>query len=265
MQKRKNQQRNGEQGSALVYILIAIALLAALTIAFMNPSTNQTSSQNAYRAVSEIQSQVDFIRAAVQECVLRASFGNGQVAGDVGITNTAAGDDPGANKLYPIRPNSPYLTAPVAANRNVENLRCPSDPGDDPDHAPIFGGASGRFMPQPPALFSAWQWYNGADGVFFWTETSNTDPYLDTVLEKLNSEYAVCEADVIDASGGAEFLDEDNTLTCPNGSRCFRVWLLADTNNSGTGNVEDGDSDAQAAHYPTPDAAETAATCDVNP
>lgn len=260
--------RCGEAGSALVYILIAIALLAALTMAFMNSSSNTTSSQNSYRAVSEIKSQVDFIRAAVDECVLRASFGNGQVAGDININNTSSGTDPGANKLYPIDPGSLYFTSatvgPTIGTRWVRDIRCPSDPGDNVNHAPIFGGATGRFMPQPPPLFGDWQWYNGPDGVFFWTETTNTDPYLDTVLQKLNDEYAVCEADTIDASGSAENLDQDGTLQCPSGSRCFRVWLKADMLN-GSGDVEDGDTDPEAANFPTPDADETGASCDIVP
>jgi len=254
--------RSNEAGSALVYILIAIALLAALTISFMNPSSNQTSSQNTFRAVSEIESQIEYIRSAVQECVLRSSIG-GTVAGDNTIDNTSTGTDPGASFVYPLAPNSTHLAAPVATNRNVSNLRCPSDPGDSNNHGAIFGGASGKFLPPSPSLFNNWKWYNGTDGVFFWIDTSATDAFIGTVLTKLNEKFSVCEADVIDATGGAEFLDEDSTLTCPNGSRCFRVWMVTDTTNGG-GNVEDGSSDPQAAHYPTPvDAAEAA--CDINP
>ncbi|MCB9991948.1 MAG: hypothetical protein H6867_11380 [Rhodospirillales bacterium] len=253
---------SNEAGSALVYILIAIALLAALTVAFMNPSSNQTASQNTFRAVSEIKSQVDFIRAAVQECVLRSSFGNAQVAGDATVDNTVTGTDPGANRLYPLAPNSGHLAAPVATDIKVKNLRCPSDPGDNPDHAPIFGGTSGKFMPPPPPLFGDWQWYNGRDGVFFWTETTNSDAYIDTVMEKLNADYATCEVDTIDATGGAEALDEAGTVTCANGAKCFRVWMIADTTR-GAGAVEDGEADNEAAHFPSPDADETAAGCDV--
>ena len=244
-----------ESGSALVYILIAIALLAALTVAFMNPSSNQTSSQNTFRTVSELQSQIDFVRSAVQECILIYS------GGDIGITNTAAGDDPGASKFYPIKPNSAYFAA-AAANRNVESLRCPGNPGDDPNHISIFGGSSGKFMPPSPNLFGDWQWYNGADGVFFWIETSATDAYIDTVLEKINESYGVCEVDTVDASGGAQSMDEDATVSCTAGSKCLRVWMVADRTR-GAGNVEDGLNDNQAAHYPTPDGAETAAVCDV--
>ncbi|HRC26074.1 MAG TPA: hypothetical protein PKX87_01435, partial [Alphaproteobacteria bacterium] len=59
-----------QKGSALVYILIAIALLAALTVTFMEPSSQQTTSQNAYKLASDIKAQADFITSSVQECVL---------------------------------------------------------------------------------------------------------------------------------------------------------------------------------------------------
>jgi len=234
--------RVAEKGSALVYILIAIALLAALTMAFMNPSSNQATSQNTFKTVSELQSQVEFIRSAVQECVLNTP------GGDIGISNAAAGNDPGAGKIYPLNPDSAYFAAP-AGNRKIENLRCPGNPGDNANHAAIFGGNSGKFMPPPPALFGDWQWYNGADGVFFWIETTNSDAFLDTVLEKLEAEFAPCEADVIDATGGAKDLDEDATVSCTAGSKCFRIWMVADTQR-GAGAVESGSNDAQAAHYP---------------
>jgi hypothetical protein len=117
-------------------------------------------------------------------------------------------------------------------------------------------------LPPPPNLFSDWRWYNGTDGVFFWIETTATDAFIDTVLEKLNEDYGVCEVDTIDATGGAEFLDEDATVSCPDGGKCLRVWIVADRTRGG-GNVEDGISDNQAANYPTPDAAEVAAGCDV--
>lgn len=219
-----------ERGSALIYILIAIALLAALTVAFMEPSSQQGTNQNQFKAVSEISSQVEFIRAAVQECVL--SFPEG----DDSISTT--GDEPDANEAYPINPNSThYTTATIgpAGNRNVSGLRCSGNPGCNDDtppvcdnnHAPIFTGASGKFMPPPPALFGPWQWYNDTDGVFFWIATDKSDAYLRSALEKLDEQYDECEVDVIDATAAdVALVSNDASVKCDSGSLCFRVHMI---------------------------------------
>lgn len=220
-----NTYNHSERGSALVYILIAIALLAALTVSFMQPSSQQGTSQNTFRTVSDISSQVEFIRSAVQECVLTFPTGDDSIS-------TAPSDEPNANEAYPINPNSDHfvgVTPGQSGNRNVAGLRCP---GNHPDatlnnHAPIFSAATGKFMPPPPPLFGPWQWYNDTDGVFFWIATSKTDAYLKSALDKLDEEYAECEADVITTSGADRSLvSDDATIVCPNGSLCFRIHMI---------------------------------------
>ena len=214
-----------ERGSALIYILVAIALLAALTVAFMEPSSQQGQSQNTFKTVSDISSQVEFIRSAVQECVLTYP------AGDDTISVT--GDEANANESYPIKPSSTHYTGATigpAANRNVAGIRCPGNPGNDKNHAPIFTAASGKFMPPPTALFEPWQWYNNTDGVFFWIETKKSDAYLSSALEKLDAEYAGCETDVVDATSGDQNLVSDEpSIICPSGSLCFRVHMITNS------------------------------------
>lgn len=216
---------SGQTGSALVYILIAIALLAALTVTFMEPSSQQTSSQNTYKLASDLKAQADFITSSVQECVLSWR------GGDITIDATPTGSDPGASKIYPINPDSTHFTAATpgrAGNRKVSGLRCPGNPGDDHDHAPLFSGISSKFMPPPPDLFEDWQWYNGTDGVFFWTQTAKTDPYIQTALTKVDEMFSDCEADIIDATGGIVKLDSPasgEVVECPNGYTCFRIRM----------------------------------------
>lgn len=229
--------RARERGSALVYILIAIALLAALTVSFMEPSSQQGTSQNTFRTVSDISSQVEFIRSAVQECVLTYQTGDNDI-----LTNTNAPNEPNANIIYPINPMSGRFTGATlgpASSRAVSGLRCPGNPGcdysSDPpvcsnEHTPIFTGSSGKFMPPPPALFGPWQWYNNADGIFFWIATNKTDAYLRSALEKLDDEYEECEADLIDAAlADRSLASDDASLVCPQGSLCFRVRMITRT------------------------------------
>ena len=239
------EQRASETGSALVYILIAIALLAALTVSFMEPSSQQTSSQNTFKTVAGLQGQIDTIRSSIQECVLL--FPNG----DSTIDTSGGGSDPGADDTFPIKPNSTHLPdsgTPAddyrADNRNVEHIRCPGDnEGLPAEHAKIFGGGSGKFMPPPPDLVDPWQYYNGTDGVYFWTQTDKSDAFILSALEKLDEKFAECEADVVNAAGGAVDLDSAATpeTQCPAGNVCFRVRMLINEPDAEYNGDSDGD------------------------
>lgn len=202
-----------ERGSALVYILIAIALLAALTVTFMEPSSQQATSQNTFETVSEVGTQVNFIRSSIQECVLSYPGGD---SGRMGAVNHA----------YPFNPTSTYLTSPDALSL-VRHIRCPGNPGNSANHADIFAAASGKFMPPPPTMFSEWYYHSGVEGVFFVTATAKTDAFLLTALQKLDDQFSRCEADVIVAGGSA--VDLTNTpgeVQCPANNTCMRVWVL---------------------------------------
>jgi len=223
-----------ESGSALVYILIAIALLAALTVSFMRPSSQQTTAQSGFNTVTDLKSQVAYIRSTIQECVLTYHEGE---AGLIGTPNFP----------YPINPSSTYLTSP-AANDEVGNIKCPGNPGDaaaDPKlHTAIFGGKSGKFMPPAPELFENWVYSNTSDGVFFYTRTDKSDAFLQSAMQKLDDEFSECEADIIDASGGVVELTSAAGVAdpkCPAGNTCFRVWVLMDNTVAHFNGDTDGD------------------------
>ena len=239
--QKKSEAYSSQKGSALIYILVAIALLAALTASFMRPSSQQTSAQSGFKAVSELKSQIAFIRSSIQECVLKYPSGDRGVSGTAGLLGTP-------NTPYPINPSSTYLTSP-SANDEVSNISCPRNPWTSTDQASIFAGRSGKFLPPPPNLFDAWEYYSGVNGVFFYTQTDKTDAFLQGALAKLDEEYSECEADVIDATGGEIELTSTATADdpkCPNGSTCFRVWIISQASA-----VYNGDADGE----------ETAASC----
>lgn len=225
--------RSSQNGSALVYILIAIALVAAITATFMDNSGQQVSSQNTFNVATDLKSQIDFIRSGIQECVLTYPDGDKTTA-YAALTAT--------NQPYPLNPKDNYLVDPSADNQ-VSSLRCPGNPGDSNDHAAIFGGASGKFLPPSPKLFTKWYYQNNADGVFIVTLTDKTDAYLKTALAKLDEQFTECEADIIDATGGQEFLVSDNSDWCPAGYVCFRVWSVINPTAVYNGDV-DGDEAA---------------------
>lgn len=227
----KDISRSTAKGSALIYILIAVALLAALTVSLMEPSSQQTQSQSSTNLVTEISSQTNFITTAISECVLSHPDQDSE------LTTTEQQNPP-----YPINPVDPYFDAqsadPLSDSENtVENIRCPGNPGgtgsDNQDHTRIFGGASGKFLPPPPNLFTDWEYYNGADGVYIITTSDKTDPFITSALEKLDAKYSNCEGEVIDRrSGGDLSITTDTTpgdtgvRACPGGSICFRYWII---------------------------------------
>lgn len=206
-----------QSGSALIYILVAIALLAALTASFMRSPSQQASSQNIVTAVSDLKSQADFIRSAIQECILIYPGGDQATPGKV------LGNHP-----YPINPSSTYFSDP-ADEDYAREVRCPGNPGTSTEHSRIFGVRTGKSLPPPPNLFEDWNYYSGTDGIFFYTRTSKSDAFLKTALERLDNEFALCEADIIDASSSNVNLTSlgSSGPACPSGSVCFRVWMIA--------------------------------------
>jgi hypothetical protein len=203
--------RPHQKGSAFVYILVAIALLAALTTTFMSSSSQQKTAQDASKITLELKAQIDFIRGAIQECVLMYP------AGDIGYTGVGT-------KPYPLQPSNPYLASPVGGGW-LPYIRCPGNPGNSNNHAPIFGGTTGKFMPEPPKGFNRWWYENGPDGVYMDISTSRTDPFILTAFEKLDEMFAECEADVIDARSGLQVISTTGD-NCPAGNICFRVRFV---------------------------------------
>lgn len=220
-----------DRGSALIYILIAIALLAALTVSLMEPSGQQAQSQSGTNLVTEISSQTSFISSAVSECILSHPDQDSE------LTNTQQKNAP-----YPINPSDPYFNSQSAdplsdPDDKVKWIRCPGNPGgtasNNQDHARIFGGASGKFLPPAPALFTDWTYYNGADGVFIMTTTNKTDPFITSSIAKLDAKYSHCESEVIDRRGlGSINITTDTTpgssgvRNCPADTLCFRYWIV---------------------------------------
>ncbi|MCB1538436.1 MAG: hypothetical protein H6865_04540 [Rhodospirillales bacterium] len=210
--------RHGSQrGSALIYILIAIALIAALTAVFMQPASQQAQTQNSFKLAAELNGQVQLIRAAIQDCILQYPEGDNHI-------NVV-----GYHANYPLEPDSSYLPSGYAASdKSVAGLRCPgNNPGgaNTDQHQPMFGGDTGRFMPATPALFTPWIYRNGTNmtidgqnvtGVFFQISTTATDPYLAEAMQKVDEQFTQCESD---------YIEGDGTNGCTNGSKCLRIWI----------------------------------------
>jgi type II secretory pathway pseudopilin PulG len=205
-----------ERGSALVYILIAIALLAALTATFMDSSSQQTTSQNKFNLASELKSQANLILSTIDECILVYPQGDSALAG-LTVVGQHSPKSP-----YPLMPNNNYLASPLSSSL-AKDVRCPGNPGNSNDHKPIFGGTSGRFLPPAPKLVQDWQYYNHDDGVMIYTVSDKTDAYIEAAFKEVDESYSACQAQYIDARAG------DVTFaygrTCWAGTQCLRIWI----------------------------------------
>lgn len=215
-------RKKHQKGSALVYILVAVALLAALTATFMDSSGQQTSSRRSAEIVGELKTQIEFIRSAIQECVL--SYPNG----DVNMPASPGGDYiPPATRAYPLGPYNTYLVNPTSASSLVKNIRCPGNPGDSNNHAKIFDNG-GKFLPPVPAPFNGWHYYSRTDGVFMWIQTTASDAFVASALQKLDANYSKCETHYLDATSGVIHITYNNnpSFTCSAGNKCFLVHLV---------------------------------------
>ncbi len=213
-----------QRGSALIYILIAVALLAALTVSLMEPSNQQAQSQGTTNLVTATKSQIDYINSTIQECVLTHPDQDNK------LTSAEQKNPP-----YPIDPTLSYFSGSdpdEADDTSVQWIRCPGNPGGDgpnsKEHAPMFGGNSGKFLPPPPNLLKPWTYYNGIDGVAITISSDNTDTFIPAAFKRLKGMYADCETDIIDrlAAGSVPITTDPTPAICDTGHICFRYWIV---------------------------------------
>lgn len=218
----KKPQRVNQEGGALLYILIAIGLLGALTASLSSNSGSLNNSQNSAKIKMELRSQIEFIRNAINECATNYPNGDPTV-------NNATVTDAGYIAPYPVKPDSDHFvgsTLGKETNDNAELVRCPGNPGIDNNHTPIFGDVSGKtFPPQLNYLDSSWRYNNKTftylgetvTGVYIKAATTKNEASVLKAFSELSSEYGECEFDLMNGNG---------TNGCANNWTCIRIWLV---------------------------------------
>lgn len=214
-----------QRGAALLYIFIAIGLMAVLTASLINTSSSTSQAQQAQRLAATIESQITYIRSAILECVQTYPAGDPTV-------NSVSTTDLGYTHPYPLTPNSTHFTGstlgPAASNAAGE-IRCPGNPGTDNNHTPIFKGVNGRFAPNPPDVIeTGWNYNNSTltldgrvyDGVSFYIKTSKTDAYVKDAFQIVDAKFNSCEVD---------YIVGDGTNGCTNNYVCLVYWLKRNT------------------------------------
>ncbi len=239
-----------QRGSVLVYVLVAVGLLAAVTATMMTGSGTHSNNNKNASTTAELKSQLDVIVAAVQDCTMTYPDQ------DDGMSATEQKNAP-----YPINPKDPYLEDPAAEviiTDDVSNIRCPGNPGKGASgfarQKLIFSGANGNFLAEPPAGFSKWKYYNGVDGVYVMTYAANATADTKKAILAVDNIYNPCQTDVTDMRGGpstnmsSDIVPGDTSeKTCPSGAICFRHWF---TQKASAQETDSGCQGAQHAHTP---------------
>lgn len=154
-----------EKGNALFLIFIAITLFAALSYAVFGGSRGQsTTSQQSFRVIEEVYTQVQGIRSAILECVL-------------------------------VYPEGGYPADPVSGL--VKDMTCPGN-----NDRGIWTGSGARFLPPPPRPFNDWTYINddngtSGTGIRITTTTSSTDQGVIAGLTQLDNQFGANEADIV--------------------------------------------------------------------
>ncbi len=208
------------RGSALIYILIAIALMGALTVTFMNSDSQQARTQNSFQLATTIQSQIQYIRSAIEGCVLTYPKGDNSIA---------SGTDPDYIAPYPVNPASAHFTSSTLgaeSDNAVRGIRCPGN-GTGNDHAPIFQGGTGWNLPATPPLMEPWLYFNGSktvddttyNGIYILLSSDRTDPFISEAFDKVDDKFSACEVEVLDNT-------DDECAAIGASYQCLRYWVI---------------------------------------
>ena len=193
-----------QQGSAIIYVFVAIGLLAALTYSFVKDSGQSVVAQSAHRTSEDLYIQASTIRAAIVECAVQYPNGGGDMDGDGDIDST---DNP--NNPYPVLPTYANNPHGVAADNTVRNLSCTGAPAAE---ANIFQGTNnkGRFLPPATSGFGEWVYGNDADGVYIRVTATAASAITVNALDRVMARFSACQAD-LDFGG------------C--GAACLTIWV----------------------------------------
>ncbi len=163
-----NKRKKSESGNVLIYIFVAVALLAGLTMALTSGGGDQAISTSAFRITDNLRSQAQGIRSAVLECVLR----------------------------YPSA-GYPTVSSP-GTPENAGSIQCVPNDGVTPAFD-LFGGTLGHFIPQPVRPFNEWLYDNSGTGtVYIRIETPVSfadDPAVISGIRNMVTQYTANEVE----------------------------------------------------------------------
>jgi hypothetical protein len=198
-------QKHSQKGSAFTFIFIAVALLGALSAYLASSVSQSNTSTQLFRVQSELESQMQAIRADLMSCVLVYDSGAGN-------------ENPSGNRVYPHSPSTDTsliaaFDAGLYASNSIEAVECPNKTGlSPPERQLIWHPVNGKF---PPAAISGfgtnrWTYINDDDGSTPGTGvrfviTGPVDGAVITAMQNIQARYSANEVDVDPATATLTF------------------------------------------------------------
>lgn len=186
--------KNAEAGSVLFYIFIAIGLLGALTLSFIDSSREGATAQSAEQMAITLYSQANAIRSDIVACMNK--YPNSVDLDSDGDIDS--NDNP--NPPYPLAPSNVNNPNGAAADDYVSDLQCPGAPSGQ---AGIYasGGTSGQTAPSDISGFTKWRYKNlGTGQIFLKISSINNNTNEVIAMQKAYDRFSNCEADLDDAA-----------------------------------------------------------------
>jgi len=196
MRRTVNPSRTREKGSVVAYLLMAVALIAALTAALTKGSHESAVTIQVQQHVKFLETDLQTIRSAINECILVYSDPV-DINGDNLINTT---DNP--NAPFPLYGDlsSGGLGVPLS------EIKCPGN------QQAIFNNKAGKFF----SLIGSSDYTidynnNGTEGIQIIILRNSASPVWDEAMSQVNAKLSTCSAEIETGAG------------CTNG--CFEFWI----------------------------------------
>lgn len=193
----KNKQT--ERGSIVIYLIIALVLMATLVVFITQGTKKGPQAQQLDETSQYLESDLGVISAAINDCVLTYS--------------RAVDVDGDGDKDTTDNPNAPFPLygdlSSGGAGDDIMAIKCPGAPASKQI---IFDNSPGRnFRLLSGSDYTVTYFTDGTEGVKITISRSSTSDIWLEAIDRLNTKLSTCQAEV-DTAGG-----------CADG--CLNYWI----------------------------------------
>lgn len=222
-----SRRKGSEQGSILIYILIAIALTGLLVAAMSQGTQKTASSEQVDEMMMYLQADIQTVQANISECVTSYQNNNFCPVDSSGnptcvnqFANGSTGPDDGnANVPFPVYSYSSASGSTTGtAGLALASIKCPRAPTSQQT---IFTDNIAQSMKllQDTANYTTTYFNDTTEGVFIRIERTASDPVWQEVISRMNSKYQACSVAYVAAGN-----NDPTGYPCNKG--CLYYWIL---------------------------------------